>query len=320
MKYVITGVAGFIGYHLAKNLLDAGHTVVGFDNLNDYYDVNLKFARLAELQPFESFTFERLDIATPQAISRIALEQPDIIVNLAAQAGVRYSIENPQAYADSNLQGFLNVLEAARQCKPRHLLYASSSSVYGSTSAVPFSEDAEVADKPDSFYAATKRANEVMAYAYSHLYGIPATGLRFFTVYGTWGRPDMAVYKFALAMKEGRPIPVFGDGSMRRDFTFVEDTAQAVAILSNIPPTGENPHRVVNVGNRNPESVLGLITLLEKKLGLGAPKEYLPIPAGDVPVTYADTSKLENLTGYTPDTSLEKGIEVFAKWFKQYHG
>lgn len=318
MKYLITGAAGFIGFHLAKLLLEEGNTVIGLDNLNDYYDVALKQSRLGVLAPYSQFTFIKHDISDYSTIDLIVKQAPDVIVNLAAQAGVGYSMENPQAYVASNLQGFLNVLEAARVCKPKHLLYASSSSVYGSFSTVPFKET-EVADKPDSFYAATKRANEVMAHAYSHLYGIRATGLRFFTVYGPWGRPDMAVYKFAMAMKEGKPVTVYGDGSMQRDFTYVEDTAKAVATLVNVPPEGVDPHRVINIGNCNPESVSGLVELIEEKLGYTASKIHLPIPPGDVPVTYSDTSLLQTLTGYTPDTSLEKGITAFAEWFNSYH-
>lgn len=318
MKYLITGAAGFVGFYVAKQLLESGQTVVGIDNLNSYYDVSLKKDRLLELAKFEQFVFIEHDIANLSTVRLIGDIRPDVIINLAAQAGVRYSIENPQAYTDSNLQGFTNVLEAARRCKPQHFLYASSSSVYGSTSKVPFSET-EIADSPESFYAATKRANEVMAYSYAHLYGIPMTGLRFFTVYGPWGRPDMAVYKFALAMKAGKPVPVFGDGSMRRDFTFVEDTAKAVATLSTMPPLEAPTHRVVNIGNRNPESVLGLITLLEEKLGLPAIKQFFPVPAGDVPLTYANTERLQLLTGSVPNTALESGIEAFAAWFKRYH-
>jgi UDP-glucuronate 4-epimerase len=318
MKYLITGAAGFVGFHVATELLRAGHRVVGLDSLNDYYDVSLKEARLAQLCAHAQFTFLRHDLAAPGSADFIAAREPDVLIHLAAQPGVRYSIENPQAYADSNLQGFLNVLEGARRCRPQHLLYASSSSVYGSTTPVPFAEEA-CANQPDSFYAATKLANEAMAYSYAQLYGLPATALRFFTVYGPWGRPDMALYKFALALQAGKAIPVFGDGSMRRDFTYVADAARAVALLSALPPSGTPPHRVVNVGNREPQSVLALITLLEEHLGIPANKQFLPVPPGDVPVTYADTAKLQELTGFVPATPLEQGVAEFAAWFRRYH-
>lgn len=318
MNYLITGAAGFVGFHVAAELLRAGHSVVGLDNLNDYYDVGLKEARLAQLCAHAHFSFLRHDLASKGTAALIAACRPEVLIHLAAQAGVRYSIENPQAYADSNLQGFLNVLEGARQCRPRHLLYASSSSVYGSTTPVPFVEDA-CTNKPDSFYAATKLANEAMAYSYSQLYGIPATGLRFFTVYGPWGRPDMAVYKFALAMRSGKPLPVFGDGSMRRDFTFATDTARAVVLLSNVPPADADRHRIINVGNRQPESISTLIMLLEENLRLKANKQFLPIPPSDVPVTYANTERLQDLTGFSPAVSLEQGVAEFAAWFRKYH-
>jgi len=318
VKYVITGAAGFVGFHLAKQLLSMGNEVVGLDNLNDYYSVKLKQDRVTELMAFKGFSFYKLDIVDRLSIDFITQLSPDVLIHLAAQAGVRYSITNPQAYADSNLQGFLNILEACRKSKPKHFLYASSSSVYGSNSKVPFAED-DIADKPDSFYAATKRSNELMAYSYAHLYGIPSTGLRFFTVYGPWGRPDMAVYKFALAMKNGQTLPVFGDGTMRRDFTYVSDTIKAVIALSNCAPIGDNPHQIVNVGNQHPESVLDLIKALEHKLGLQAKLDFLPIPPGDVPVTFADTTRLQDLTKIVMNTPLDLGLNSFVEWFNVYH-
>ncbi|MBC8737316.1 NAD-dependent epimerase/dehydratase family protein [Paraburkholderia sp. UCT31] len=322
MKYLITGVAGFIGFHLAKRLLAEGHRVVGVDSLNDYYDVGLKHARLRILEQFcdtGRYCFVRGNLADREMASSLAEGCPDIIVHLAAQAGVRYSLENPRAYSESNIEGFLTILEVARRVRPRHLLYASSSSVYGSSSPVPFTETA-LADKPDSFYAATKRANELMGHSYAHLYGIPATALRFFTVYGPWGRPDMAMYKFALAMRAGKPIPVFGDGSMRRDFTYIDDCVRAVTILANKAPDGEDPHRIVNVGNRRPESVSTLISLLEQSLRLNPTLEHRPVPPGDVPITYANTELLESLTGFSPSTPLSEGVAKFCEWFESYHG
>ena len=318
MRVLITGAAGFIGFHLSRLFLDAGEEVVGIDSVNDYYPVSLKEARLRGLAKYKSFSFVKKDLADRDSVELVAAQRADVIVHLAAQAGVRYSMENPQAYVDSNLQAFLNVLEGARRAVPRHLLYASSSSVYGSDSAVPFNETA-TASAPESFYAATKRANELMACSYSHLYGIPCTGVRFFTVYGPWGRPDMAVYKFALAIQRNAPVPVFGDGSMQRDFTYIDDCVKALSILSQVPPNGTQLHRVVNIGNRHPESVNNLLDLLSKELGRAVERKSLPVPLGDVPLTYADTQLLAELTGFTPNTPIEKGLPAFCSWFREYH-
>jgi len=335
-KILVTGAAGFIGFYLCRALLDQGVEVIGLDNINDYYDVNLKYARLAELgitresaKQFnrigsslsnQNFRFVRLNIedriALPQLFQH---EKFDAVINLAAQAGVRYSLENPMAYMDSNLVGFANILECCRHYQVGHLVYASSSSVYGENGKVPFSEDDRV-DSPVSLYAATKRANELLAHAYCHLYKIPASGLRFFTVYGPWGRPDMAPILFASAIMENRPINVFNNGEMSRDFTFIDDIVEGIIITLNNPPKSKKDrplYQVFNIGKGSPVSLMEFIETLEKHLGKVAKKNMLPMQPGDVPRTWADTTHLEAL-GYESTTSIEDGVEKFVKWYKGY--
>jgi len=328
--YLITGAAGFIGYWLAKRLLEQGCRVIGIDNLNDYYEVSLKEARLAELRQIASsgvFTFLKGDIADKEVV-KAAFDRykPQIVVNLAAQAGVRYSIENPEAYIQSNIVGFFNILEACRRQGVEHLVYASSSSVYGANQKVPFAEE-DFVDKPVSLYAATKKSNELMAYTYSHLYGIPATGLRFFTVYGPMGRPDMAYFSFSRKLLNGEPIQVFNHGDMYRDFTYIDDIVTGVErILNNPPASGGVRHKVYNIGNNNPEQLIYFIATLEKALSratgrtIVAQKEFLPMQPGDVPRTYADTTELERDFDFKPSTSVVEGLEKFAEWFKGYYG
>jgi len=327
---MITGAAGFIGSTLAKRLLERGDTVTGVDNLNDYYDVSLKEARLARLTSFSRFSFIKADIADRDVISTLfAGNAFDSVVNLAAQAGVRYSIENPAAYIDANLVGFGNILEACRQGGIGHLVYASSSSVYGSNTKLPFSEKDNV-DHPISLYAASKKANELMAHAYAHLYNLPATGLRFFTVYGPWGRPDMALFKFTKGILDGQPIPVYNRGQMVRDFTYVDDIVEGVIRVLDQPPgkcggasepdrSASAPWRIYNIGNSARVQLMDYIQALEKALGRKATLELLPMQDGDVPATQADVSALESDFGYRPQVGVEEGIKQFVKWYRSYY-
>ena len=330
MKVLVTGSAGFIGMHAAERLLARGDQVIGIDNLSDYYPVALKEARLARLAGGRAgggFRFQRLDIAAPGALETLfAAEKPDAVLHLAAQAGVRYSLENPSAYVQSNLVGFANLLEACRHHAPRHLVYASSSSVYGGNTKLPFHEDDNV-DHPVSLYAATKKANELMAHTYSHLYGLPATGLRFFTVYGPWGRPDMSPMLFASAILEGRPIQVFNHGDMQRDFTYVDDIVEGTLRVLDRPAApqaredggGGVPHTVYNIGNHQPVPLLEYIAELERALGRKAVLEMKPMQPGDVKATYADTTRLRAATGFAPATPLAEGLARFAAWFTPWH-
>lgn len=333
MKFLVTGAAGFIGFHVSERLLNAGHQVIGIDNLNDYYDVNLKQARLDLLAPHSSFRFEKIDLADRNAMAELfATEKFDRVIHLAAQAGVRYSIDNPLAYADSNLVGHLNVLEGCRHNKVGHLLYASSSSVYGLNRKLPFSTDDSV-DHPISLYAATKKANELMSHTYSHLYGLPTTGLRFFTVYGPWGRPDMALFKFTRAIVEGKSIDVYNHGQMRRDFTYIDDIAEAIVRLQDVipqpdaqwtveegtPATSSAPYRVYNIGNSNPVTLMDYITALETSLGKVAQKNMLPMQPGDVLETSADTQALYDVIGFKPQTSVQDGVQRFVDWYKAFY-
>lgn len=332
MKVLVTGAAGFIGFHLSKYLLTRGDEVVGLDNLNDYYDVSLKEARLAQLEGQKNFRFVRIDLADRDGIARLfKAEQFEKVVNLAAQAGVRYSLENPHAYIDANLVGFTNILEGCRHNEVKHLVYASSSSVYGANTSMPFSVHDNV-DHPVSLYAATKKANELMAHAYSHLYRLPTTGLRFFTVYGPWGRPDMALFLFTRAILAGEPIKVFNYGKMRRDFTYIDDIVEGVVrTLDRIatpnpewngdhpdPGTSAAPYRLYNIGNNQPVELMHLIETLESALGEKAKKEMLPIQPGDVPQTYADVDDLMADVGFKPETSIEEGVQLFVRWYKDY--
>lgn len=323
MKVLVTGAAGFIGMHVSKALLQRGDQVVGIDNLNDYYSPALKQARLEQLYPQQHFSFERIDVADSTAINELFAKQAfDAVVHLAAQAGVRYSLKNPHAYTQSNLVGFTNMLEACRSHPVKHLVYASSSSVYGGNTKVPFSEDDNV-DHPVSYYAATKKANELMAHSYAHLYRIPATGLRFFTVYGPWGRPDMAMWLFTEAILQDKPIKVFNHGKLQRDFTYIDDIVEGVVRVLDQPPTnGQSlsaPHRVFNIGNHCPVELETFIATVERSLGKTAKRQYLDMQAGDVFATYADTSKLQAAVGFHPDTALADGIERFVDWYRQYH-
>lgn len=314
MKVLVTGVAGFIGMHCAQRLLARGDKVLGIDNLSSYYSVKLKKDRLKQL-PGKNFAFEKLDIANFSALQKIFKKaKPDLVLHLAAQAGVRYSLENPAAYVRSNLVGFANLLECCRQAAPRHLVFASSSSVYGANAELPWSE-AQNVDHPVSLYAATKKSNELMAHAYSHLYKLPVTGLRFFTVYGPWGRPDMSAMLFAQAIVQGKPIQVFNRGNMQRDFTYIDDIVEGtVRVLDN-----PSPYAIYNIGNHQPVALLDYIAALERVLGKKARLELKPMQPGDVKATYADTSALARAVGFAPSTSLEKGLEKFAAWFKQYY-
>ncbi|WP_034455845.1 NAD-dependent epimerase [Buttiauxella noackiae] len=333
MKFLVTGAAGFIGFHVSERLLAAGHQVIGIDNLNDYYDVNLKQARLDLLALHSSFRFDEIDLADRNAMAELfAKEKFDRVIHLAAQAGVRYSIDNPHAYADSNLVGHLNVLEGCRHNKVGHLLYASSSSVYGLNRKLPFSTDDSV-DHPISLYAATKKANELMSHTYSHLYGLPTTGLRFFTVYGPWGRPDMALFKFTRAIVEGKSIDVYNHGQMRRDFTYIDDIAEAIVRLQNVipqadsewtveegtPATSSAPYRVYNIGNSNPVTLMDYITALETSLGKVAQKNMMPMQPGDVLETSADTKALYDVIGFKPQTSVQDGVQRFVDWYKAFY-
>ncbi|GAO03358.1 NAD-dependent epimerase [Anaeromyxobacter sp. PSR-1] len=318
---LVTGAAGFIGFHLAKALLDRGDEVVGVDSMVPYYDVRLKEARLAQLTGRPGFTFERLDLADRDATARLfERARFGAVVHLAAQPGVRYSLVNPHAYVDANVTGFLDVLEGCRHHPVRHLVYASSSSVYGGNTKVPFAVTDNV-DHPVSLYAATKKANELMAYTYSHLFAIPATGLRFFTVYGPWGRPDMAPMLFARAILEGRPIQVFNHGQMRRDFTYVDDIVEGVIRVLDRPPAAGvvPPHRLYNIGNSQPVELLRFIEVMEEALGKKAVRELLPMQPGDVPATFADVSDLERDVGFRPATSIEEGVRRFVAWYRTFH-
>lgn len=320
--YLITGGAGFIGFHLSKRLLEQGARVIGFDNMNDYYEVSLKEARLSILQKYERFTFVKGDLADKAAVFAVfETQKPQIVVNLGAQAGVRYSIDNPDAYVSSNLVGFFNILEACRHFGTEHLVFASSSSVYGGNDKVPFSTEDKV-DGPVSLYAATKKSNELMAHAYSKLYGYPVTGLRFFTVYGPMGRPDMAYFKFAKKIVNGEPIQIYNNGDMLRDFTYIDDIVTGVYnILCNPPAVNEKgvAYKVYNIGNNQPVKLMDFIATLEKCLGKEAVKEYYPMQPGDVYQTYADVSALMQDFGFRPDTSIETGLTAFVKWFKEYY-
>jgi UDP-glucuronate 4-epimerase len=330
---LITGAAGFIGFHVVQRLLGQGRRVVGLDSLNHYYDPKLKEARLDILKRNGNFTFVKLDLADRAATqSLFAQYRFPLVVHLAAQAGVRYSLEHPHAYIDANIEGFINVLEGCRHNGCEHLLFASSSSVYGANTKLPFSVRDNV-DHPISLYAASKKANELMAHAYSHLYRIPATGLRFFTVYGPWGRPDMAMFIFAKAILAGDPIRLFNHGRMRRDFTFVDDVSEAIVRLLDRPPQGNPdwsgdkpdpatsaaPWRVYNIGNSRPEELKNVVSLLEKEFGRTAVKDMLPMQPGDVEATYADVADLERDIGFRPATSIEDGIARFAKWYREFH-
>lgn len=320
--YLITGGAGFIGFHLSKRLLEQGARVIGFDNMNDYYEVSLKEARLEILQKYERFAFVKGDLADKDVVfSVFETQKPQIIVNLGAQAGVRYSIDNPDAYVSSNLVGFFNILEACRHFGTEHLVFASSSSVYGGNEKVPFSTEDKV-DGPVSLYAATKKSNELMAHAYSKLYGYPVTGLRFFTVYGPMGRPDMAYFKFAKKIVNGEPIQIYNNGDMLRDFTYIDDIVTGVYnILCNPPKENEKgvAYKIYNIGNNQPVKLMDFITTLEKCLGKEAEKEYYPMQPGDVYQTYADVSELMEDFDFKPDTSIEKGLSEFVKWFQEYY-
>lgn len=320
--YLITGGAGFIGYYLSKALLEKGAAVIGIDNMNDYYEVSLKEDRLAILQEFEKYHFIKGDISDKETVLQTFQEySPQIVVNLAAQAGVRYSIDNPDAYIQSNIVGFFNILEACRRFPVEHLVFASSSSVYGGNKKVPFSTEDQV-DKPVSLYAATKKSDELMAYAYSKLYQIPLTGLRFFTVYGPMGRPDMAYFKFAKKIMADEPIQIYNNGNMLRDFTYIDDIVTGVEnILCNPPAADENgaSYKIYNIGNNKPEKLMDYIAVLEKCLGKEAKKEYLPMQPGDVYETYADVSQLMKDYGFKPSTTIEEGLDSFAGWFKEYY-
>ncbi|MDW7643557.1 MAG: NAD-dependent epimerase [Desulfuromonadales bacterium] len=332
-RFLVTGAAGFIGSHVCQTLLARGDEVVGLDNLNDYYEVQLKKDRLAQLEGRPGFRFLRMDVADRAAMATLFGEERfDRVIHLAAQAGVRYSLENPHAYVDSNLVGFMNILEGCRHSQVGHLVYASSSSVYGANTRMPFSVHHNV-DHPVSLYAASKKANELMAHTYAHLYGLPCTGLRFFTVYGPWGRPDMALFLFTRAILAGRPIDVYNHGKMRRDFTFVDDIVEGVVRTTDHvaqpnpdwdsdrpdPGTSRAPYRIYNIGNNQPVELLHLIEVLERALGKKAEKNLLPIQPGDVPATFADVEALVQDVGFKPSTSIEEGVERFVRWYRHYY-
>ena len=331
-RFLITGCAGFIGYFLSKALLEQNCELIGIDNVNNYYDVKLKYGRINNLKTFKNFTFIEDDISNKETIMRIFKKyKPDIVVNLAAQAGVRYSIQNPDVYIQSNIIGFFNILEACRYYPVKHLIYASSSSVYGSNKKVPF-EETDFVDKPVSLYAATKKSNELLAYTYSHLYRIPATGLRFFTVYGPWGRPDMAYYDFANRYFRGEPIKIFNNGDfendLERDFTYIDDIIEGILkLIPLLPKKDENnvPHIVYNIGNNHPEKLMTFIHTLEKSFSMVLGREivfekvYEPIKPEDVPITYASTQLLELAIGFKPKTSIEEGLQKFAAWYVDYY-
>lgn len=332
MQILVTGAAGFIGYHVTRKLLDRGDSVVGLDNLNDYYAVSLKQARLAQVTGSANFEFVKASLEDRQAIETLFTRHPfDAVINLAAQAGVRYSLENPHAYVDSNVVGFMNILECCRHHAIGHLVYASSSSVYGMNTSMPFSVHDNV-DHPISLYAATKKANELMAHTYAHLYGIPTTGLRFFTVYGPWGRPDMALFLFTRAIIDGQPIKVFNHGQMRRDFTYIDDITEGVVRVLDKPAspntrwsgmtpdpgTSSAPYRLFNIGNNNPVMLQDFIQAIERALGKTAEKELLPIQPGDVEATYANIDDLADYVGYRPATPIDEGVNRFVQWYRTY--
>jgi UDP-glucuronate 4-epimerase len=333
MRVLVTGAAGFIGMHTSLRLLERGDEVVGFDDLNAYYDPSLKAARLARLEAHDRFTFVKGSLEDREAVARLFAEhRPDRAVNLAAQAGVRYSIENPHSYVDSNLVGFVNVLEGCRESEVEHLVYASSSSVYGANTKLPFSV-ADAVDHPVSLYAATKKANELMAHTYSHLFGLPTTGLRFFTVYGPWGRPDMALFLFTKAILEGRPIRIFNHGRMRRDFTYIDDIVEGVIRVLDTPATPDPtfapddpnpatssaPYRIFNIGNDQPTELLRYVDVLEEALGVTAIRQLEDIQPGDVPATWADVDALRDAVGFTPATPVEEGVRRFVAWYREFY-
>lgn len=321
MKVLVTGAAGFIGYHTSSRLLERGHQVVGIDNLSEYYDVRLKLARLERLQPGSGFGFRQVDLVDRETVGELfRQERFDVVVHLAAQAGVRHSLSEPHTYVDSNVAGTLSVLEACRHSEPKHLVYASSSSVYGRDTQAPFSTTARI-DRPSSLYAATKVATEAMAFSYAQLFGIPTTGLRFFTVYGPWGRPDMAYFKFAEAIMNGQPIELFNNGDMQRDFTYVDDVVDAITTIVERDPLAaadSTPHRIYNVGHSEPEQLDDLVSLLEKHLGRDADRRLLPMQSGDVYNTFADISATQRDYGFRPTTTLDEGIERFADWYMEF--
>ena len=348
MKYLVTGTAGFIGYHVVRKLMEQGQEVIGADNINHYYEPELKYARLAQCgitrdeadtgeltvsKTYPSYRFIKCSLEQKVELFRIfEQERPDIVIHLAAQAGVRYSLQHPEAYIESNVEGFLNILEGCRAFPVRHLVFASSSSVYGLNKAMPFSEHHSV-DHPVSLYAATKKANELMAHSYSHLFGIPSTGLRFFTVYGPWGRPDMALFIFTRSILKGEPLEVFNKGEMARDFTYIDDITEGILRVAAMPPAGRSdwdpehpdpafstaPYRIFNIGNNRPVRLLDFIHALEKELGRKATLQYKPMQPGDVPGTWADVSDLEAVTGYKPRTSVEEGVHRFVQWYLAYY-
>lgn len=332
MKYLVTGVAGFIGSAITERLTAQDHQVIGIDNLNDYYDVNLKLARLKRIEHV-NFEFIKLDLADREGIAELFKEQQfDRVINLAAQAGVRYSIDNPLAYADSNLVGFVNILEGCRHNKVKHLIYASSSSVYGLNAKTPF-ETSDSVDHPISLYAASKKANELMAHTYSHLYGLPTTGLRFFTVYGPWGRPDMALFKFTKKIMNDEEIDIYNNGDMQRDFTYIDDIVEGIVRIQDVVPakqpdwtveTGSAadssaPYRIYNIGNGKSEKLMDYIEALEDSLGIEAKKNFMPMQPGDVYKTYADTNGLFEVTGYKPETPIKQGVENFVQWYRDFY-
>jgi len=332
-RILVTGAAGFIGFYLCEKLLQKGHEVYGIDNLNDYYDVNLKNERLARLTRHPNFQFERMSLEQQDALNNVFDKfQPDCVVNLAAQAGVRYSIENPSAYINSNLVGFGNILESCRHHKIGHLIFASSSSVYGANESTPFKTSDNV-DHPVSLYAATKKANELMAHSYANLFNLPCTGLRFFTVYGPWGRPDMAYFSFTKAIIEGTPIPVFNNGDMQRDFTYIDDIVEGIIRLIPRPPAENKdwdrkiadpsssfaPYKIYNIGNNNPVKLMDMIDILENAIGKKAIKDFKPMQPGDVPATFADISDLTRDVGFKPDTPLSLGLPKFVAWYKEFY-
>ncbi|TMM47530.1 NAD-dependent epimerase [Colwellia ponticola] len=333
MKYLVTGAAGFIGFHVVQRLCEAGHHVVGLDNLNDYYDVNLKLARLKLLEAENLFSFVKLDLADREGVAELFSQQKfERVIHLAAQAGVRYSIDNPMAYADSNLVGHLTILEGCRNNKVEHLVYASSSSVYGLNNKVPFATSDSV-EHPISLYAATKKSNELMSHTYSHLYGVPTTGLRFFTVYGPWGRPDMALFKFTKAIINGDSIDVYNNGDMRRDFTYIDDIVEGICRVQNIIPQGNKdwqvetgsaaqstaPYQLYNIGNGNPVKLTEFIESLENSIGIKAKQNLMPMQPGDVYQTYADVDDLFNTTGYKPAMSVSQGVDNFVNWYRDFY-
>jgi UDP-glucuronate 4-epimerase len=331
LKYLVTGAAGFIGYFVAKRLCEQGHQVIGIDNLNDYYDPKLKFARLEQIEHFDNFTFIKMDLADRDGIATLFTEEQfERVIHLAAQAGVRYSIENPMAYIDSNLVGMATILEGCRHNKVQHLVYASSSSVYGMNEKMPFSSE-DAVDHPVSLYAATKKSNELMAHSYSHLYDLATTGLRFFTVYGPWGRPDMAPFLFTDAILKDREIKVFNHGKMKRDFTYIDDIVEGIIRIQAVvpvrnpdntntsPSSSKAPYKVFNIGNNDPIALMTFIEAIEKAAGKKAEKNFMPMQAGDVPATFADIDSLKEAVGFKPDTDIKYGMQQFVAWFKAYY-